>query len=50
MNQITIHEADGVELVALTRATAMVGRIALRVYREPDFLADLVPATTGFSC
>jgi hypothetical protein len=42
MNQIKIREAteaDSVALVPLTRATPMGGRIALRIDREPDFLA-----------
>jgi hypothetical protein len=41
MNQITIREAASVALVALSRATRIGERIALRIDREPDFLAAL---------
>src|SRR5579859_3473252 len=43
-NQIDIREAtdaDNEALLALTRATPMSGRIALRIDREPDFFALL---------
>ena len=44
MNRVEIREAtdtDNEALLALTRATPMGGRIALRIDREPDFFALL---------